>query len=157
MVKLKKIHSCNHKLTPLQAKDLLELKGINKTSKKIEILLCLSKSPTPLSSLELFHKLGKDTCDLSTIHRSLNQFKERGLVSEIHLGEDFFRYELNHFPNIQGDDHHHHHHHIRCQGCGRIDQVEHCDIENFKISILKMGYILQTHQLEFTGMCSQCQ
>jgi Fur family ferric uptake transcriptional regulator len=145
-------HSCcSHPLTAIEAQDLLSDLGLNRTEIKTQLLVQLSKSKKPLSASELHQKIGVENCNISTIFRSLAQFQEKGLVRELNLGEDFFRFEL-----INLENEHHHHHHVRCRDCGDIKLIENCDLSIFEKMISRMGFRQMEHTLEFTGICSKC-
>ena len=143
---------CDPKLSEPKAKELLSANGINRTKIKISVLLELSRANSPLSVAEIHHELGDSSCDISTVFRTITQFKEKGLVRELSLGESFFRYEMvDPKQNIS-----HHHHHVRCRDCGDIKLIEKCDLSAFEKSISKLGYSNMEHFLEFTGVCSKC-
>lgn len=140
---------CHSPLSEESAKDILKEKGINRTRGKIKILQLISKSDRPLSAPEIHSKM-KESCDLSTIFRTITQFKEKHLLREVNLDEGFLRYELT------LEDNSHHHHHVRCRICGEIKNLEHCDLSAFEKAIRKLGYAEMEHKLEFTGVCSSC-
>lgn len=142
---------CDNHIDSDKAKELLTTNGLNRTKTKVEILVELSKSQTPLSVSEIHQQLGSD-CDISTVFRTVGQFKEKGLIKELNLGEDFFRYEVT----SSDPHHHHHHHHVRCRTCGDIKLIEKCDISIFEKMISKLGYQKMEHYLEFTGVCAKC-
>ena len=112
----------------------------------------LSRAHSPLSVAEIHQGLGDESCDISTVFRTITQFKEKGLVRELSLGESFFRYEIVD-PKQKIS---HHHHHVRCRNCGEIKLIEKCDLSVFEKSISKLGYSNMEHFLEFTGVCSKC-
>lgn len=143
---------CHHPLDEGSAKELLSHKGLNKTKVKIQILIKLSQSEKPLSVPEI-HSLLKENCDVSTVFRSVTQFKEKHLIHEVNLEEGFSRYELAHDSE---DNHHHHHHHVRCRKCGDIKNLEKCDLSAFEKAISKLGFKDMEHRLEFTGVCLRC-
>jgi Fur family ferric uptake transcriptional regulator len=139
-------------LSEEEIKDILTKNGLNRTKGKVQILQKISHSEKPLSVTEI-HSLMHENCDVSTIFRTITQFKEKNLIQEVNLEEGFFRYEMN-YPN---DDHdHHHHHHIRCRICGDIKNIERCDLAAFEKSIAKLGFKDMEHRLEFSGICSRC-
>jgi Fur family ferric uptake transcriptional regulator len=144
-------HCCEHKVSEDEAKKLLTANGLNRTKLKVGILRIIAEGPTPLSATEIFQKLD-DKCDISTVFRTVGQFKEKGLIRELNLGEDFFRYEL--IGLGKGTKSSHHHHHVRCRDCGEIKLIEKCDIGVFEKFISKLGYQEMEHYLEFTGICS---
>ena len=143
---------CHSPLSEASAKELLTENGLNRTKGKIKILQEISKSEKPLSVTEI-HSRMKESCDVSTIFRTLTQFKEKNLVQGVNLDEGFYRYEM-----VSGEDHehHHHHHHVRCRICGDIQNIEKCDLGPFEKAIAKLGFKDMEHRLEFTGICSKC-
>ncbi len=144
---------CENHISTDQAKELLSQNGLNRTKTKVAILVAVSKSRIPLSAAEIHQQLGDETCDISTVFRTLVQFKEKEIIKELNLGEDFFRYEIG---KISSTDHHHHHHHVRCRECGQIKLIEKCDMSVFEKMISQLGYDQIQHYLEFTGVCSKC-
>jgi Fur family ferric uptake transcriptional regulator len=142
--------SCHSPLSEELAKELLSENGLNRTKGKIQILQQISQSEKPLSIVEI-HSLMAESCDVSTVFRTITQFKEKNLIQEVNLDEGFFRYEM-----CSTDSHHHHHHHVRCRVCGDIKLIENCDLGPFEKSITKLGFKDMEHRLEFTGICSKC-
>jgi Fur family transcriptional regulator, ferric uptake regulator len=138
---------CDHALTENKAKDLLVVKGLNRTKIKTNLLIELSQAKNPFSVAELHKKTGGD---ISTIFRTMTQFKEKDLVRELNLGEGFFRYEL------QDHQDSHHHHHVRCRVCGVIKLIDRCEISIFEKMIARLGFEKMEHYLEFTGICQKC-
>ncbi len=146
-----KNNCCDTHLTEDEIQDLLSGHGISRTKIKTQILLTLSKSKEPLSATAIHQLIGQENCNISTVWRGLKQFHERGIVSEVNLGEDFFRYELK---NLGSNEHHHHH--VRCRICGVIQHLEECDLSEIERKISKLGFNKLEHSLEFTGLCSKC-
>lgn len=145
---------CHSPLTETAARDILAENGLNRTKGKIKILQEISRSHKPLSVVEI-HSRMKESCDVSTIFRTLTQFKEKNLIQEVNLDEGFFRYEMNHASENQHTPHHHHH--VRCRNCGDIKNIEHCDLAPFEKAIAKLGFKDMEHRLEFSGICSKCR
>lgn len=141
---------CHTPLTEEAARELLSDNGINKTKVKISVLETLSRASHPLSVSEIHHLL-KESCDVSTIFRTITQFKEKNLIREVNLDEGFFRYEMG---GVQ--EHSSHHHHVRCRKCGEIRNIEKCDLKAFEKAIAKLGFKEMEHRLEFSGICSKC-
>lgn len=143
---------CHEPLTEEQIREILTKNGLNRTKGKIQILQEISQSHKPLSVIEI-HSLMKESCDLSTIFRTITQFKEKNLITEVNLEEGFFRYEMAASPVPHR---HHHHHHVRCRVCGDIKNIEKCDLGAFEKAITKLGFKDMEHRLEFSGVCSRC-
>jgi Fur family ferric uptake transcriptional regulator len=144
-------HACKHTITEEAARELLADKGINRTRTKLDILTTLSKAHGPLSVAEIHERIGSDSCDISTVFRTMTQFTEKELVRELNLGEDFFRYEV-----VSPEDKHHHHHHVRCRNCGSIKALETCDLTPIEKIVSKLGFSDLKHVLEFSGICAKC-
>lgn len=142
---------CHSPLTEAKARDILSQNGLNRTNVKVNILQEISRSARPLSVPEL-HSLLNESCDVSTVFRTITQFKEKNLIQEVNLDEGFFRYEMS----SADEDDHHHHHHVRCRLCGDIQNIEKCDLGPFEKAIAKLGFKDMEHRLEFTGVCSKC-
>jgi Fur family zinc uptake transcriptional regulator len=148
-----KIKSCGHKLKVEDINSIFEKYRISKTRPKLEIAKMLSSASKPLSVAEIHHEVGGGKlCDISTVFRTIGQFKEKGLVKEIGLAEGFFRYEFL----ASGKDVGHHHHHVRCRTCGLIKALPFCELEIFEKMITKLGFTSMIHHLEFTGLCEKC-
>lgn len=141
--------NCHSPLSEEHIKELLSENGINKTKGKIKILQIISEASRPISVQEI-HTEMQASCDLSTIFRTVTQFKDKEIIKEVNLEEGFLRYEINHH------DHDEHHHHVLCRICGDIRNIEECDLALFEKSIEKLGFKLMEHRLEFTGVCSKC-
>ena len=133
----------------LKAKELLQEKKLSVTRPRKEILGLLINSHGPFSVEEILELLPPGTCDQATVYRVLAQLRENDLAKEVHLGEDFSRFEFN----TPGS----HHHHIICKSCQKIDHIEDCFIDPFLNKIKKMGYTDVDHKLEFNALCSECQ
>lgn len=147
-------HCCHSPLNEDSAKEMLGKSGLNRTKIKVKVLLELSRSDRPLSVYDLHDKL-KQSCDVSTIFRTISQFKEKSIIQEVNLDEGFIRYEMVGAP-LEDKKLNHHHHHVRCRKCGDIRQIEKCDLSAFEKAIAKLGFKEMEHRLEFTGLCSKC-
>jgi Fur family peroxide stress response transcriptional regulator len=83
-----------------------------------------------------------------TVYRNLNLLKEAGEISELNLSGTMSRYEGR--PE--------NHYHFRCERCGRVfdlDQPVNKELDN-KVAA-KTGFKVAYHQLEFRGLCHDCQ
>ena len=83
-----------------------------------------------------------------TVYRNLNLLKEAGEISELNLSGTMSRFEGR--PE--------NHYHFRCERCGRVfdlDQPVNKDLDNEVAT--KTGFEVSYHQLEFRGLCHDCQ
>lgn len=86
---------------------------------------------------------------LATVYRTLQLFKENGLIAERHFGERWRRYE-----NMGGR----HHDHLVCLGCGRVTEFQEADIEKLQDKVARNhGFTPVTHRMELYGYCRSCR
>lgn len=133
--------------TKEELKNILVKNQMTRTKAKISIINELIQAKHPISIQELHQKLGVKSCHLSTVFRTMQQFKNKNLVREINFGEDFCRYEL-----ITNDDKDH----IRCRTCGTFEKIEKIKVKNFEETISKMGFSDMTYRLDLSGLCPHC-
>jgi Fur family transcriptional regulator, ferric uptake regulator len=84
---------------------------------------------------------------LGTVYRNLDLLSEQGLVRKMELGGQMrFDADLTH------------HCHVRCERCGRVDDVD-CDSpEHLKQAFTAPnGYRITGHRFEWMGVCPECQ
>ncbi len=128
----------------------LKEKGYKVTPQRIAVYVMLKNTKEHPSVDMLYNRLQPEypTMSLATVYKSLEVFKELGLVQELNVGEDKFRYDAN--VNR--------HPHIVCIDCGKVE-----DIDNEMIFDLggqvekKTGYQLVGQQLYFFGYCPGCK
>jgi len=111
----------------------------------------LSNAVSPLSPQELFQSLvkRKRRIGLTSIYRSLDLFESLGIIFKITNGSNV-KYKLCELQD--------HHHHIVCKTCGHVVEFEFCDISNWSEKVREStGYEVTDHQLNFYGLCKDCQ
>ncbi len=83
-----------------------------------------------------------------TVYRNLQVLQEDGAVTELNLNGTLSRYEA------KQDNHYH----FRCERCGRVfDLDEPVNHELDKMVAKRTGLRVSYHQLEFRGLCQDCQ
>ena len=83
-----------------------------------------------------------------TVYRNLKILKEMGQVREINSDGTRSRFEVA----IVG------HYHFRCENCGRVLDLNVPIRRELDREIAKQtGLIISHHQLEFSGLCHDCQ
>ncbi len=124
----------------------------------------LKKTPTRMAVLTLFHKVSRPLdvetisafleqnnikSDRVTIYRTLNTLTDYNILRRVELGEGKARFELASLP---------HHHHLICTGCGRIDDISECGLEEVEEKLQKRtSFVIKQHNAEFFGLCTKCQ
>lgn len=83
----------------------------------------------------------------SSVFRAATALEEAGVVARLDLGDGQSRYEPR-----EG-----HHEHVRCESCGRIEEVSGCVLEDAAARIqAATGFALSGHQVVFVGLCADC-
>ena len=137
-------------LKPKDVTALLRERGFKVTPQRLAVYNALTHTTAHPSAETLYRDLLEDypTMSLATVYKSLNIFCEAGIVQELNVGEDSFRYDAN----VKA------HPHIRCQHCGKVDDVSALPTDSFQQQIAaETGYQLTGQQYYFYGVCPECQ
>lgn len=90
-------------------------------------------------------KLG--SADYSSVFRAVSALVNKGKLDRIELGDGFARYEVRE----------HHHEHIRCERCGRIEEVPVCVLDDAAAQVQGLtGFRVTSHRVVFGGLCQEC-
>ncbi|NWF92558.1 MAG: transcriptional repressor [Syntrophaceae bacterium] len=111
----------------------------------------LSSAEKPLSPQELYQKLlkKKRRIGLTSVYRSLDLFESMGIVFKAVNGSSV-KYKA-----CESEDHHHH---IVCKLCGRVAELDFCDISSWSEKVREStGFEVTDHQLNFYGYCKACK
>ena len=111
----------------------------------------LSTAPAPLSPQELYQSLHKNRrrVGLTSIYRCLDLFESLEIAFKI-TDRPNVKYKL-----CETDDHHHH---IVCKQCGKVVELNFCDISDWARKVTECtGYEVTGHQLSFYGYCGACR
>lgn len=117
------------------------------TTKQKIIFDTLDKFNKPLSAENLFEMLDEGTMNLSTIYRTLEKFYHEGLVSRNYLDNTAYYY-------LTKDEHHHY---MICEICKKKYEMD-CHIDEVILKIQEeYGFKVSHHDLNFYGVCKNCQ
>ena len=101
-------------------------------------------------SLEDLHQEVKTTlgsADYSSVFRAVNLLEKQGVVDRIDLGDGHARFEVR-----EG-----HHEHIRCESCGRVEEVPGCVLDDASAQVQSLtGFRVTNHRVVFGGLCQAC-
>jgi Fur family transcriptional regulator, ferric uptake regulator len=87
------------------------------------------------------------SADFSSVFRAAAYLEREGLIDRIELGDGRSRYELR-----EG-----HHEHVRCDGCGRVDEVPGCVLDDAAGQVERItGFTVTSHRVVFAGLCQEC-
>ena len=120
------------------------------TKQRGAILRLLKAGYCHLTADQIYDEVRKGIPNISkgTVYRNLKVLRELGLVSELNLNDTVSRFEA------KRDDHYH----FRCERCGQVFDVdEPIDEELDRRIAERAGFKISCHQLEFRGLCHDCQ
>ncbi len=84
----------------------------------------------------------------STVYRTLELYRDLGLISETDLGGGLRRFELLDTER---------HHHMVCQGCGTLTEVDDALIVPLRQALReRYGFVAPIDHLALFGQCARC-
>ncbi len=114
---------------------------ITKPRRAIVEALAAASSPKTAKEIALHTKIK----DLSTVYRTLAELIKESLAEEFtDRGTSYFE--------LGG----HHHDHAVCTCCGSIAHVP-CSETKVPNSLKKAGWVIETHEALWRGVCGSCQ
>lgn len=130
-----------------------ELRGLDlrATPARLAVLNFLEKINRPVDVWDITQELQKQNIDTdpATAFRIVKVFAKKGIVKKIQFLERKFRYELT----SKND-----HHHLICRTCDSVQDIEDRFMVDWEKEIMgKKGFKVINHNLEFFGICSDCQ
>lgn len=128
---------------------LLRRAKLKATDVRRALLDRLRKEHGPFTLEELHGKIGRESCDLVTMYRTLAVFQQARLVRRCDFGDGPIRYEFF-------DPYGAHHHHVVCVRCRSVTNLDHCALDAIEAKLRDAGYRDLTHSLEFFAVCSAC-
>lgn len=133
-----------------QAIEVLKSTGVRVTPQRYAILEYLLTSLGHPTADEIYRALEDKFPNMSvaTVYNNLRVFKEAGMVRELTYGDASSRFDANMTE----------HYHIICRECGKIVDFEYPPLFQVeKEAEEKTGFRVETHRMEFYGVCNSCQ
>jgi Fur family transcriptional regulator, peroxide stress response regulator len=125
--------------------------GHRLTPQRLFILEALVADTSHPTAEELFARV-RQTCpttSLATVYKTLETLRQMGEVLELEFSDG-----SNHYDALRPAAHPH----VICEQCGRIEDVEVDGISRLQAHAMQAsGYQLQSHRIEFYGLCQSCQ
>lgn len=122
--------------------------GKRNTTQREQILEVLKNTPLTINQIKTSLESKRVQIHLVTLYRTMQTLKEMNIVQETIFDNGIKYYELK--TN--------HHHHMICNNCGSIkDFAIINESQFFKKLERKEHFLITSHQLEFSGLCPQCQ
>ncbi|MCR4277149.1 MAG: transcriptional repressor [Candidatus Roizmanbacteria bacterium] len=122
--------------------------GIRYTKPRKLVFEALEHLSKPVSANEINDYL-KNKIDLTSVYRTLSLLIKSEMVNVILFGEGKKRYELKNKNE--------HHHHLVCEKCGDVKDVEMKESSLLKSVEERSKFVIKKHNLEFFGLCPDCQ
>ena len=104
-----------------------------------------------IDAKELYRRASVRDASISpaTVYRSLNLFKESGLVDEMRLGKVRCYYEIKQSPG---------HQHLVCQGCGKLIEFQNPHFQKLIEAVRREhGFNVTKAELYLEGYCPKCE
>jgi len=121
------------------------------TSQRRLLLELLQEADRHIDAKELYRRASARDQSISpaTIYRSLNLFKQLGLIDERRLGKVCCYYEIKHSPE---------HQYLVCQGCGKVIEFESPLVLQLMDAVRKQyGFKTAKVELYLEGRCRECE
>lgn len=84
----------------------------------------------------------------ATVYRTLASLQETEVVCRVLVDGGAPRYQVGGTK---------HHHHLVCTGCGEVQDIADCGVDDFALTIAnQFGFTLEGHRLEIYGTCEVC-
>jgi len=132
-------------------RDMIKEKRLRMSHPRLLVYQELFNAIRPLSPQELYQCLLRKErrIGLTSIYRSLDLFESMGMVFKLMSGSNV-KYKLCELED--------HHHHIVCKTCGKVVELNFCDISKWSEKVMEStGYQVTDHQLNFYGFCKACR
>jgi Fe2+ or Zn2+ uptake regulation protein len=127
-----------------------QMRGHPLTTQRRLLLELIRDAERHLDAKELYRRASArdESISPATVYRSLNLFKELGLVNEIRLGKIRCYYEIKQSPG---------HQHLVCQGCGKVMEFQNPYFQKLIKAVQREhGFKIAKAELYLEGYCPEC-
>jgi Fur family ferric uptake transcriptional regulator len=127
------------------------IQGHPLTNQRRLLLELLRNNEGHMDAKELYRRASAKDESISpaTVYRTLNLFKELGLVNEMRLGKMRCYYEIK---QSQG------HQHLVCQGCGKVIEFQNPHFQKLIGAVQREhGFKVTKAELYLEGHCPECE
>jgi Fur family ferric uptake transcriptional regulator len=128
-----------------------EIHGHSMTNQRQLLLELLRDAEGHIDAKELYRRASArdESISLATVYRSLNLFKELGLVDEMRLGKIRCYYEIKQSPE---------HQHLVCQGCGKVIEFQNPHFQKLIEAVRREHrFNITKAELYLEGYCPECE
>ena len=127
------------------------IQGYPLTLQRRLLLELLRQAEGHIDAKELYRRasIRDEAISPATVYRSLNLFKQLGLVDEMRLGKIRCYYEIKQSPE---------HQHLVCQGCGKVIEFQNPLFQKLIEAVQREhGFNVTKAELYLTGYCPECE
>lgn len=135
-----------------QIKQELNRIGVKNTAKKAVILENLKNNSVPINANELHKKCTKIVAmDIVTVYRTLQQFRQKGIVQEFLGNDGVIKYEYT-APKSQP------HPHFQCEKCHDVVCLGELGFEDaIYFANMAQKNRIRSINITLSGLCESCQ
>lgn len=137
-------------MTLVDPQSLLRQAGMRATKPRTQVLAALAREVRPRPASFIAQKL-RGSVDPVTVYRTLESLVEAKVLTLTDFRHGHGEYELT-----SGRAHHHH---VVCTRCGTVEDVLLCsarELERRTLARTKKFVAIDSHMLEFFGVCARC-
>jgi Fur family ferric uptake transcriptional regulator len=127
------------------------IQGRPLTNQRRLLLELLRDAEGHIDAKELYHRASArdESISPATVYRSLNLFKELGIVDEMRLGNVRCYYEIKQSPE---------HQHLVCQGCGKVIEFQNPHFQKLLKAVRREHrFNITKAELYLEGYCPECE
>jgi Fur family ferric uptake transcriptional regulator len=140
------------KLTQNKITSLLRQHGYKITPQRRAVLNAIALSHDHLTPAAIYEKVHQQNpgVGLVTVYRTLDLLTELGLICAVRTEGNCRSYLMRRSSE--------HHHHLICSDCGTVADFAECDLNKLEQKLSrKTGFEINSHLLEFSGLCQNCR
>jgi len=129
----------------------VQMQGHFLTAQRRLLLELIRDTEGHLDAKELYQRARArdESIGSATVYRSLNLFKQLGLVDEMKLGKLRCYYEIKQSPQ---------HQHLVCQGCGKVIEFQNPHFQKLIKAVQREhGFKITRAELYLEGYCPNCE
>lgn len=134
----------------LTTTEMLKSQKLKVTPQRLAIFHMLYNTKSHPSAETIYNSLQEThpTMSLATVYKTLDALAKAGLVQQLNVGEDSFRYDATASS----------HPHIICTQCHQVHDLELGFVDEFRDKVQQStNFELSHEQLYFYGVCPECQ
>ncbi len=135
----------------LELTNILKDHNLKVTPQRLSIFKMLKNTTAHPSAETIYTSIHEEypTMSLATVYKTLDALVKHGLVQQLNVGEDSYRYDADTLP----------HPHIKCTSCHKVvDMYRVKSVELLRKEVAEMTQFKLSHeQLYFYGTCPECQ